>query len=262
MRGVRPPAVAGMFYAAEPSRLRAVVNSLLAPTRVVGPPPKALIVPHAGYVYSGPIAASGYAHLIAARAVIERVVVLGPAHYHRVRGFAVSRAIAFATPLGVVPVDRGTVERLLEQPGVRADEEAHRREHSIEVQLPFLQVVLSRFEVVPLLAGEATEAEVADVLEQIWGGPETAVVVSSDLSHYHAYAEACARDERTSQAIARLDPDGVGAHDACGHVCVRGLLALARRRRLGARILDLRNSGDTAGCRDEVVGYGAYAFSP
>jgi AmmeMemoRadiSam system protein B len=258
---VRPSAVAGRFYERRLADLRAEVEGFLAAARAEGPAPKALILPHAGYEYSGPVAASGYAYLASARDAIERVVLLGPAHWHAVDGLAASDAEGFETPLGVVPVDRKAVEDLVAEGLARVDEEAHRREHSLEVHLPFLQVVLDAFRVVPLVTGRTNAEEVARVLDRLWGGPETVVVVSSDLSHYLPYREARVVDERTSQAIAALDAGGVHSDGACGAAGVRGLLTLARRKGMEARILDVRNSGDTAGGRSEVVGYGAYAFA-
>jgi hypothetical protein len=255
---VRAPAVAGTFYEASPVRLRADIEAMLAPHSARGPAPKALIVPHAGYVYSGPIAASAFARLRGAE--IERVVLLGPAHRVFVRGVATSSADAFETPLGTIPVDRDLVVRLEGLPFVRVSDQAHAREHSLEVELPFLQIVLGRFSLVPLACGDATPAEMESLFEVAWGGPETLVVVSTDLSHYHDYETARRLDEATAKAIVDLDPNRIGEDDACGRVPLRGLLAFAAHHGLRAERLDLRNSGDTRGPRSEVVGYGAFAL--
>ncbi len=262
---IREPAVAGAFYPGQPQQLASTVETLLreSPTgRGEGPPPKALIVPHAGYVYSGPVAASAYAALATARGTVERVVLLGPAHRVFIRGLAAPGSDALRTPLGTVPVDRAALASLADLPQVFVYEPAHTFEHSLEVQLPFLQVVLGRFSVVPLVVGQVSDSEVAEVLERLWGGPETLFVVSSDLSHYYPYAEARRRDARTCQAIEALDPSGLDEESACGRAPVRGLLVAARRHGLVPRTLDLRSSGDTAGPQDEVVGYGAWVFSP
>ena len=259
--GVRAPAVAGRFYPRDPKELREQVTELLeSPEVPAGPVPKALIVPHAGYVFSGPIAASAYARLRAAREVVKRIVLVGPSHFVEFRGLAGSSAEAFATPLGNVPVDREAGRKLSALPQVRCLDEAHRYEHSLEVQLPFLQVVLGDFELVPLVAGEAEAEEVAGVLEALWGGPETRVIVSSDLSHYLDPESARALDRATANAIEALDPEAVREGQACGRVPVRGLLRAAADHGLRAETVDLRNSGDTGGPRSQVVGYGAFAF--
>ncbi len=257
----RHPAVAGSFYPDDARTLEAGVRRFLREVMPTGPAPKALIAPHAGYVYSGPIAASVYGLLRDARADITRVVLLGPAHRVPVSGLAASSASAFDTPLGEVPVDEEAMARVLELPQVRILDQAHSQEHSLEVHLPFLQVVLSSFSLVPLVVGNAEPDEVAEVIETLWGGPETLIVISSDLSHYHDYESARRLDEVTSDAIERLAPKDIGHDQACGRHSINGLLTVARRRGLNVRTLDLRNSGDTAGPRDRVVGYGAYAFA-
>jgi hypothetical protein len=258
---VRPPAVAGTFYPGTTAALGRTVTSLLeqAETQLEAPP-KALIAPHAGYRYSGAIAASALVHWSAA-SNIERVVLVGPSHHFAFEGMALSQNAGFATPLGVVPVDVGAVEQIARLPRVRLWEPAHELEHSLEVELPFLQQALGQFEVVPILTGTATAREVGQVLESLWGGPETVFVISSDLSHYHDYETACALDRRTAARVETLTEDELGPEDACGCVAVNGLLWLARRHRLNGELLDLRNSGDTAGPRSRVVGYGAFAFS-
>jgi MEMO1 family protein len=259
MPTIRPAAVAGAFYPSDPTELADLVRNLLreAPA-AAGPAPKAIIAPHAGYVYSGPIAASAFAALFAAPGV-RRVVLVGPSHFVPLRSLALPEADGLATPCGVVPVDAELAERAAAFPWVERRADAHRREHSLEVELPFLQSGLGAFTVVPLVAGGATPSQVADVLEALWGGPETRFVVSSDLSHYLPYDEACEVDRETADAILGL-AGAVAADRACGATAVNGLLEAARRRGLTPRLLDLRNSGDTAGDRRQVVGYGAFAF--
>ncbi len=261
MQRIRRPAVAGTFYPSAPDRLRTMIQGFLAAAQGRGGPPKAIIAPHAGYVYSGPIAGFAYARLAQARPRVERVVLLGPSHHALFRGLAVSGAEGFATPLGVVPLEPGGAEALLDLPFVHVDDAAHGPEHSLEVHLPFLQEVLGPFGLVPLLVGDASPAEVEEVLERLWGGDETAIVVSTDLSHYLGQGAARRMDLETSRAIEELRPDDIGHPSACGCLPVRGLLMAARRHGLAAEILDVRNSGDTAGEPDRVVGYGSYAFA-
>jgi AmmeMemoRadiSam system protein B/AmmeMemoRadiSam system protein A len=258
----RPPAVAGSFYPSDPDELAAMVDKMLQQARAEGEAPKAVIAPHAGYIYSGPIAASAYVRVGKAREVIRRVVLLGPAHRVALGGLAVSGASAFRTPLGEVPLDRAAIERLLALPQVTVLDAAHAAEHSLEVQLPFLQRVLGPFSLVPLVVGQATPEQVAEVLEALWGGPETLVVISSDLSHYHDYDTARRLDAATSRAIEALAPEDIGDEGACGRHPIGGLLRLARKLGLKATTIDLRNSGDTAGDKAQVVGYGAYVFEP
>lgn len=258
---IRPAAVAGMFYPAHPDALRDEVQALLAAARRAQPsrPPKALIAPHAGYVYSGPIAASAYATLEPLRDRVRRVVLLGPTHRVAVRGLALPGADRFATPLGEVEVDRAAIAELRELPQVTESPAAHALEHSLEVQLPFLQAVLGDFRLVPLAVGDATAGEVAHALERVWGGADTLIVVSSDLSHYLPYAAAREADTATVSAILSLEP-GLDHRQACGATPLNGLLHLARRRGMRPELLDARNSGDTAGDRRRVVGYAAFAF--
>jgi len=261
MHDVRPAAVAGMFYPDAPDRLAGDIRAYLAhaiPSRMTAP--KALIVPHAGYVYSGPIAAAAYALLAPLRDTVARVVLLGPAHRVAVCGIATTSADAFATPLGRVPIDAAAVARALAFPQVTVSEAAHAHEHALEVQLPFLQTVLGRFSLVPFAVGRAAPQAVAEVLDALWGGPETLVVVSSDLSHYHPYGEAVRIDRATSDAILAMSPT-LDHEQACGATPVNALLECARRRDLSPALLDLRNSGDTAGDRARVVGYASFAFS-
>jgi AmmeMemoRadiSam system protein B/AmmeMemoRadiSam system protein A len=263
MDAIRPAAVAGMFYPAHPDQLsrelKVMLDRAAPPSRAELP--KAVIVPHAGYVYSGDIAASVYRRLSAARDTIKRVVLLGPAHRVFVRGLALPASEGFATPLGTVKIDAAARESVLALPQICVDERAHAPEHSLEVQLPFLQTVLGDFMLLPLVVGDATPAEVAEVLERVWGGPETLIVISSDLSHYLPYAAARRLDRATADKILRGEHALV--HDeACGATPVNGLLLAARHLGLEAELVDLRNSGDTAGDRSRVVGYAGFTFHP
>lgn len=262
MHDVRPAAVAGLFYPGTSLALAADVRAHLAASpapAAAAPLPKAVVVPHAGYVYSGPVAAAAYARLAAGRGTIRRVVLLGPTHRVPVRGLALPTARAFATPLGTVAVDAEAAALALTLPQVRESDAAHAQEHSLEVQLPFLQAVLGDFSIVPFAVGEASAMDVAAVLDLLWGGPETLIVVSSDLSHYHRYDEAQRIDRDTADGILALDPT-LDHEQACGATPVNGLLRSARRRGLVPELLDLRNSGDTAGDRSRVVGYASFAF--
>ncbi|RMG29197.1 MAG: AmmeMemoRadiSam system protein B [Gammaproteobacteria bacterium] len=261
MARIRPPAVAGAFYPEDPAELAAMIDDYLAAADVAAPPPKALIAPHAGYVYSGPVAAHAYAPLRQRAGQIRRVVLLGPSHRVPFRGLAAPTADYFRTPLGDVPIDRAAIERVLDLPQVSLRDDAHAWEHSLEVHLPFLQRVLGpTFSLVPLVVGDATYEEVQEVLDRLWDGDETLIVISSDLSHYHDYATARRMDTETSRAIESLQPYAIEYDQACGRIPVGGLLLAAREHGLSGRTLDLRNSGDTAGPKDQVVGYGAYAF--
>ncbi|MEW6294634.1 MAG: AmmeMemoRadiSam system protein B [Pseudomonadota bacterium] len=265
MQSIRPAAVAGMFYPGDTRALAGEVDMMLAQANAVSPAPtfaqpKALIAPHAGYIYSGPIAASAYALLRPYAQTICRIVLLGPCHRVAVRGLAVPHATAFATPLGDIPLDQEAINTALRLPQVIRHNAAHAEEHSLEVQLPFLQAVLDDFTLVPFAVGYATPDEVAEVLDLLWGGPETLIVISSDLSHYHAYADAQRRDRHTAEEIAHLRLL-VDHEQACGATPINGLIELARRRGLQPHLLDLRNSGDTAGDRSRVVGYASFAFT-
>jgi AmmeMemoRadiSam system protein B len=261
VRGVRPEAVSGSFYPADPAELRATVEELLAAAPPpAGERPRALVAPHAGYVYSGPVAASAFRELVGDGS-IERIVLLGPSHYVPLRGLALSPDRAFRTPLGEIEIDPGAGASLAGCPAVGVSAAPHAREHALEVELPFLQVTLGAFRLVPLVVGEASPAEVAGALARFDDDPGTRVVVSTDLSHYLDYAAAARRDAATARAILALDPGAIGEADACGRVPLRGLLERARERGWRARELDRRSSGDTAGGRDRVVGYGAYAFA-
>lgn len=254
----RQPAVAGSFYPADPHLLHATVEDLLDQAVTEQPPPKAMIVPHAGYPYSGPVAATAYARLRAAAHTISRVVLLGPSHRVGFHGLALSQAEYFLTPLGAVAIDQYAAQCLQDLPFVGYLEQAHTQEHSLEVHLPFLQLTLKAFSLMPIVAGEASAEDVAEVLERLWGGDETLIVVSSDLSHYHDYATAQQLDRQTSQLIEQLDYRQLSSEAACGQVPVAGLLRLLEARGLRIRGIDLRNSGDTAGDKRRVVGYGAY----
>jgi AmmeMemoRadiSam system protein B len=256
----RPAAVAGSFYPGHPARLGSDVAAMLAESTAMAACPKALIVPHAGYIYSGPIAASAYASLEKSAVAIRRVVLFGPAHRVWVAGLAAPSADRFETPLGQVPIDRAAIDAVMHLHQVEINDAAHSAEHSLEVQLPFLQTVLDDFALAPFVVGGASPAEVAEVMDALWGGPETLVVVSSDLSHYLPYAEARRIDRATADSI--LDRKPLSRQEqACGATPINGLLEVARRRKLQPALLDLRNSGDTAGDRDRVVGYAAFAFS-
>ena len=240
MQRVRPSAVAGTFYPGDPVELRETVSRLLADAKP-GRAPKAVIAPHAGYVYSGPIAASAFKRI----PKVERVVLLGPSHYAWLDGVALPEADFFATPLGEVPI---------EPAGLPRSGAAHQQEHSLEVEVPFLQVQLGEFLLVPLAVGSGG----AEVLDRLWGGPETLIVVSSDLSHYLPYAAAKRTDSATADEIVALRH--IETDMACGAAPINALLAVARKRKLTAELIDLRNSGDTAGDKSRVVGYGAFAF--
>ena len=258
---IRPAAVAGMFYPGDPRELADEVGGYLDRTedRDQAPGfPKALIVPHAGYVYSGPVAASAYDLLRPARGVVKRVVLFGPCHRVPVRGLALPQARAFATPIGQIPLDAEGVRAVRDLPQVVESAATHAEEHALEVQLPFLQTVLGDFSLVPLVVGETAPERVAEVLDRLWGGDETLVVISSDLSHYHSYDSAREIDRGTVKAIVDFDSE-ISHERACGATPISGLLLAAKRRGLAARLLDCRNSGDTAGDKRRVVGYASFA---
>lgn len=257
---IRPAAVAGMFYPADAGQLENDIRRYLQNAHQSSEPPKAIIAPHAGYIYSGPVAASAYASLIPLRDSIKRVILLGPAHRVPFTGLAVTTHDAFETPLGLVPVDLQAVADIQTLPQVSQLDLAHAQEHSLEVHIPFLQTVLSDFRLVPIVVGEASRRQVAEVLELLWGGNETLIVISSDLSHYHDYWSAQDMDRETSDAIENLHPELISYEMACGRNPIIGLLDVAARKGLHGEILDIRNSGDTAGDKNRVVGYGAYAF--
>ncbi len=263
MSFIRPPAVAGLFYPRGEQELSAEVQEYFdqAGSDSLSPGfPKLLIAPHAGFIYSGPIAAHAYDLLRPARGIVRRVVLLGPCHRVPVLGMALPGAFAFDTPLGRVAVDTAAVASLRGVPWVREIREAHEQEHGLEVQLPFLQEVLGEFSLVPFVVGEASAEQVSKVLELLWGGDETLIVISSDLSHYLSYEDARALDADTARAILSFNAR-ITHHQACGATPIRGAMLAARSRGLVPRLLDLRNSADTAGGRSRVVGYGAFAYS-
>ncbi|NOQ35782.1 MAG: AmmeMemoRadiSam system protein B [Methylococcaceae bacterium] len=260
MSFIRQPAVAGAFYPANPQKLQAMLDSYLQPVEATKTSPKAMIVPHAGYIYSGAIAASAYGRLKPNRETISRVVLLGPSHRVGFKGLAISHAEFFNTPLGDIPLDTSAIEKLSHYPFVEYIDKAHYLEHSLEVQLPFLQTTLEKFSLIPIVAGDCPPEQVEQVLECFYGQEDTLIVVSSDLSHYHDYATAKQLDQETSEKIENLDYKKLDEDSACGRVPVRGLLALAEKKLLKIKTIDLRNSGDTAGDKKRVVGYGAYVI--
>jgi AmmeMemoRadiSam system protein B len=260
MASIRPPAVAGMFYPDNPRVLRDMISKYISEAEQTEPAPKAIIAPHAGYIYSGPVAASAYARLKKAKDQISRVVLLGPSHRVPLIGLAATSADQFKTPLGTVEIDKQAIDSIKHLSQVRIMDEAHAMEHSLEVHIPFLQMILDDFTLIPLVVGEASPDQVSEVIDLLWGGPETLIVISSDLSHYHDYETARKMDSRTSKAIESMRPQDINYDDACGRNPVNGLLLAAKEHNLHAKLIDLRNSGDTAGPRDQVVGYGAYVF--
>lgn len=257
---IREAAVAGHFYPGSAGELSAAVEQYLDDAQTApGPQPKALIVPHAGYIFSGPVAASAYARLKPYRDRITRVILLGPCHRVPVRGLALSGADFFRTPLGDVPLDKALINGL-HLPAVEVFDDTHVFEHSLEVHLPFLQMLVDNFTLAPFVVGIAEPETVAAVLDELWGGPETLIVISSDLSHYLEYDAARERDKSTSRSIEQFDAESIGPEDACGCHPIGGLLVLAKRRGMTVETLDLRNSADTAGPMDQVVGYGSWIF--
>ena len=260
MTVIREPAVAGSFYPGNAQELGRTVQFLLDEARGgEAGAPKALIAPHAGYVYSGSVAAEAYARLRPYRDQYERVVLLGPCHRVPVHGFALSSADVFRTPLGDVPIDTEAIAGI-DMPRVRVFDYTHVYEHSLEVHLPFLQRVLGQFKLVPIVVGDTRPERVAEVLDYLWGGPETLIVISSDLSHYLSYERARVVDGKTRHAIEDLELRGIDHDAACGATPLCGLLITAKRRGMKVETLDVRNSGDTAGDRRNVVGYGAWVF--
>lgn len=262
MNEVRSAAVAGLFYPGSAAELQPMVQEFLrdAVASEPGYSPKAVIAPHAGFVYSGPVAGSAFRCFSAAAEVIRKIVLIGPAHRLPVRGLALPGQDGFETPLGTVEVDRDLVDSISDMPQVSTNVAAHAPEHCLEVELPFLQIVLGTFSVLPLLVSQVEAEEMAEVLERVWGGPETRIVISSDLSHYLSYDTAREIDRDTAQQVLELNQP-IEEHRACGAVAINGLLTAARRRGLAPRLLDLRNSGDTAGDRLRVVGYGSFGFA-
>jgi AmmeMemoRadiSam system protein B len=261
MESTRSAAVAGLFYPGDPHTLKkdvaALLESAAQPSRESLP--KAIIAPHAGYIYSGPIAASVYALFKSSGSTVSRVVLLGPAHRAWVAGLALPTAQRFMTPLGEVAVDSQAIELIKDLPQIGFSDRAHAQEHSLEVQLPFLQLILKDFKIVPLAVGDAKPEEVAEVVEALWEQEETLFVVSSDLSHYLNYDAAKKIDSATAHAILDMKPL-LSHNQACGATPINGFLLSAKRHGLKPQLLDLRNSGDTAGDRLRVVGYAGFAF--
>ncbi|MEN3975763.1 AmmeMemoRadiSam system protein B [Emcibacter sp. SYSU 3D8] len=257
---VKQPGVAGLFYPADREACAAQVDACLKAARPASVDAKVLVAPHAGFVYSGMVAGTAYATLKERRDIINRVVLLGPNHRVGFSGLALSTAERWATPLGEIPVDLDAMARLRALPGVMVADEPFAQEHSLEVHLPFLQAVLGEFSLVPVLVGNAGPEEVARVLRECWGGPETLIVISSDLSHFHDHETATRMDGEAAQAIELLRPDLLKDQQACGNRPLRGLMLEARRRDLRVTALDVRNSGDTRGNKERVVGYGSFAL--
>jgi AmmeMemoRadiSam system protein B len=258
---IREPAVAGQFYPGDKEELGRTVEFLLDEVQDgAGDAPKALIAPHAGYIYSGPVAAAAYARLRPFRDRYRRVVLLGPCHRVPVRGLALSGADVFRTPLGDIPLDKIAIA-CIDSDHIQVFDESHESEHSLEVHLPFLQSALGAFSLVPVVVGNTRPEHVAEILDQLWDGPGTLIVISSDLSHYLNYDQARAIDAETCQAIENLEIRGIDHESACGATPISGLLITAKRRGMNVETLDLRNSGDTAGDRRHVVGYGSWVFT-
>lgn len=263
MTAIRPAAVAGFFYPGKADELKNTLARMLAAADVPpdAPAPKALIVPHAGYIYSGACAAQAYARLTPMAGRITRVVLLGPCHRVAVRGLATTSASQWQSPLGPVEIDRAALDQLSHLPHVGESDAAHAQEHSLEVHLPFLQKMLGDgFKLVPFAVGQASNTEVAQVLEALWGGPETLIVISTDLSHFLTYDEAHALDSRTAEAIEAYDWQSIGRDQACGRIPMSGLLTCAPAHGLEITRVGFCNSGDTAGDRNRVVGYGAWVL--
>lgn len=254
---IRKPAVAGIFYPGDPQELQNTILNMLANAKSDQPLPKAIIAPHAGYVYSGQTAAKAYACLAQAVNKIQRVILLGPSHRYPFQGIAAPSADFFATPLGQIKIDQDAIAKISSLPQVIVSDEAHAQEHSLEVQLPFLQILLKNFTLVPLVVGASNADQVANVLDQLWDGDETLIVISSDLSHYHDYKTAGQMDKQAVQAILDLNQSGIKEDHACGRIPIKGLMQIAGQKKLTPKLIDLCNSGDTAGPKDKVVGYAA-----
>jgi AmmeMemoRadiSam system protein B len=255
------PNVADKFYPADPKILQQSVTRMLAAAseKEKLPIPKAIIAPHAGYIYSGPIAASAYACLSKAKKQIHRIVVLAPSHQYPIDGVATTNAEFYMTPLGQITIDQKIIANV-DLPYLQTIEESFSYEHALEVHLPFLQLTLENFSLIPLMIGSATTTQIATILEKFWDGPETLIVISSDLSHYYHYDMAKNLDKKTADAIIALDPEGFTSEQACGAIAIKALLTVAANKKMQTTLIDLRNSGDTAGAKDQVVGYGAFHF--
>lgn len=257
---VRQPAVAGMFYPENRLILEQTIKQLIAQSNQYSPPPKVLIVPHAGYIYSGFTAAAAYASLQNQKETIKKIVLLGPAHTMYFKGIAYDPVKYFITPLGEIEQDTELLNKISTLPYVHALSQAHQREHCLEVQWPFCQMIFSQFTVLPLVVGESSPENVAELIHQVWGGDETLIIISTDLSHYHPYAQAQKTDNNTCLAISTLDLESIEHESACGFYPLRGFLHYARQHQICGRLIDLRNSGDTAGSKEKVVGYASYHF--
>jgi len=256
----RPAAVANMFYSGDAPTLLHDIKKYIAKVIPGSTTPKAIIVPHAGYHYSGTVAAHAFAQIQQARHSIKKVVLLGPCHRVPLNGLALPSVDYFETPLGKIPLDREAMDNILQLPQVQIFDQTHQQEHSLEVQLPFLQQILDDFDLVPLVVGDASSSEVSEVIERLWGGDETLIVISSDLSHFMDYDTAMLFDGKTCAAIESLNGDALHFKDACGRIPIQGMLESASRRHMKVTTLDMCNSGDTTGARDRVVGYGAWMF--
>jgi len=259
---IRPAAVAGMFYPSDTLELREHVARFIDQgSYTLEEVPKAIIVPHAGTIYSGSVAAHAYRSILSHRQLIKKIILLGPAHYVQFQGLALPTADAFQTPLGNVPLDVQSIQNIVQTfPQVSFSDEAHTSEHALEVQLPFLQETVAQFQLIPMVVGAATPALVAEVLDEVWGSEECLIVISTDLSHFFGYEKAVALDRETAGHIERLEGERLGDHSACGRIPLKGLLQVARQKHLTIKRFDLRNSGDTSGRKDQVVGYGAWGL--
>lgn len=257
---VRGPAVSDMFYPGDPKKLGDMVRQLLENTEFNDELPRAIISPHAGFIYSGPVAASAYAPFYHTGKQVRRILLLGPSHRVAFDGLALSGRSAYRTPLGDVPIDTEAVESLYRGDGITILDRAHEFEHSLEVQLPFLQVLFQDFKILPMVVGKARPSDVTKFMEPFLLDEDSLIVISSDLSHYNNYETARSRDRETANAIVNLDQNGIKQDDACGRTPIRAMIQLALEHEMSCKIVDLRSSGDTAGSTDQVVGYGAFHF--
>ena len=257
---IRPAAVADMFYSANSSELAAQVFDFMDSDEIINIVPKALIVPHAGYVYSGSTAGKGYALAKKLIPVVNKIVLIGPCHRVWIEGLAIPNCQYFETPLGRITIDSTSLLELAKFPQVVISNQAHEQEHSLEVQLPFLQSIFSQFELIPMVVGDISTEALVKVLEFLWGGEETLIVISSDLSHFLDYDTAVAIDNKTSQAIENFDSESISSEMACGCSGIKALLQVANNKNLQVKTIHQCNSGDTAGSKDRVVGYGSYAI--
>ena len=267
---VRPPAVASLFYPGEAAELKQNLREMLEKASEAEDPNedlpagqhlRALIVPHAGYVYSGTTAALAYHLLRKNRDDFHRILLLGPAHRVWLEGIAFPGTDAFETPLGRIPLAKQQIRELLRFPEVQLRDDAHQDEHCLEVQLPFLQEILNEFELIPAVVGEISPDSLSGLLENLLEDPQNLLLLSTDLSHFHSYSEAQAIDQKTAEAIESFEDEKILPEQACGAHPLRGLLRHARIQGWKIQRLGLCNSGDTAGSKDRVVGYGAWALS-